>query len=153
MAGLGEASAIIGVAETGLKLSSALWKYVNEVRSAPEHIRRIANLVQTTSEQLKQVGQLIESNPQTNILRDTGIRSAQRCSDDCAQILRSLRMKLCKNGWQQDSADLQAEVDVDILSRYRWPFIKSELDTPRIELDRIKLDLTLILVLASVLQA
>ena len=152
-AGLGEASAIIAVADAGLKFSSALLEYVREAREAPTRIRRIANLIETTSEQLREVGQLIQNNDRRKILSDDGVNSAQRCSDECNQILRNLRMTLCKHGWQQDSGDLQAEIDLSLFSAMQWPFVKSKLDAPRAELDRIKLDLIFIMTLARVVQA
>ncbi|KAF2231104.1 hypothetical protein EV356DRAFT_312280 [Viridothelium virens] len=152
-AGLGEASAIFAVADAGLKFSTTLLEYIREAKGAPAQINRIANVIETTSEQLKQVGQLIDNNVRRKVLSDSGVSSAQRCSDECNQILKTLRMTLCKNGWQQNFGDANADIDISLWSAMQWPFIKPKLEAPRAELDRIKLDLTFILTLASVLQA
>ena len=152
-AGIGEASAIFTVAETGFKLSSAILAYIREAREAPVRITRIANDIETTSEHLKQVGELIENNHRRKVLNEFGIRSAQRCADECSEILRTIRVIVCKHGWQQDPNGIQTEIDVSLFSAIQWPFVKPKLTAPRAELDRIKLDLTLILTIASVLQA
>ena len=153
MAGIGEASAIIAVAETGLKLSSALLSCVRDVRDAPARIQRIGNVIDTTSGQLREVGELISKNDRRRVLSEYSVRSATRCSQECAEIIKNLRLTLFKHGWMPDVDDVDAELDVSLFSSMQWPFIKSRLDAPRAELDRIKLDLTLILTTASVLQA
>lgn len=58
MAGIGEATAIIAVAQVGISLSNTLIAYVGEVRDAPSRIDRIGNEVLTTSERLKDIGGL-----------------------------------------------------------------------------------------------
>ncbi|KAI9663664.1 MAG: hypothetical protein M1821_007154 [Bathelium mastoideum] len=153
MAGVGEASAIIAVAETGLKLSSALLEYIRDVRDAPARIKRVANVIDTTSGQLKEVGELVRENDRRRVLSALGVRTATRCSEECAEIIKNLRLTLCKHGWMPDADDVDAELDVSLFSSIQFPFIKSRLDAPRVELDRIKLDLTLILTTASVFQA
>ncbi|KAI9706979.1 MAG: hypothetical protein M1820_004567 [Bogoriella megaspora] len=153
MEGVAAASAIIAIADAGVKLGGALLQYGREARDAPARIKRVGNVIATTSGQLKAVGELIQSNPRRKLLSDFSLRDAQRCADECGQIIRTLRITLCKHGWMQEADDLDTELDLTIFSAFQWPFIKTKLDAPQADLDRIKLDLNLILTTASVLQA
>lgn len=146
--GVGEASAIIAVAQLGIKLSSALISYVGEVKDAQNRIRRIGNEIATTSQSLSQIGDLIERNPSTKYFNRDGVRSAERCSKECAVIIECVSNELEKIGWQDGS-----DTNASFLTTLYWPFIRGRLELPRTELQRIKTDLTLLLTSAWVLGA
>jgi len=78
MAGIGEASAILAVAQIGISLSNTLITYFGEVQDAPIRIQHIGNEVLITSERLKDIGELVDKNHQTRIFSDEGV--SQRCS-------------------------------------------------------------------------
>lgn len=154
MAGIGEASAILAVAQIGISLSNTLIAYVGEVHDAPFRIQRIGNEVLTTSERLKDIGELVEKNEQTRIFSDEGVQSAVRCSDECHKILNELRSVLGKSGWHQlGKRDDKVEIDTSLFSTLRWPFVKIKLEVPRAELERIKVDLMLLFSSAMALGA
>ena len=153
-AGIGEASAILSVAQIGISLSKTLITYIEEVKDAPSHIRRIGNEILTTSERLKDIGELVERNPRTKVFREEAINSAVRCSSECQEIIRDVKSVLLKGGWKAYSKDSEKdEVDPSLLSTFRWPFAKIKLEVPRAELHRIKLDLSLLFSAAMVLGA
>ncbi|KAL8995989.1 MAG: hypothetical protein Q9169_004405 [Polycauliona sp. 2 TL-2023] len=145
MAGIGEASAILAVAHIGITLSTTLIAYVGEVQDAPFRIQRIGNEILTTSERLKDIGELVEANNETQTLSGEGIQSAVRCSDDCGIILNQLRGVLKKGGWQQGpDGQGKEEIDISLFSSMRWPFSKSKIEVTLAELTRAKLDLMLL---------
>lgn len=151
MAGIGEASAIFAVAMLGISLSNSLIAYIGEVQDAPSRIQSIGNEVLTTSERLKDIGELVDKNGQTNTFSDEGVRSAIRCSEECKTILMELKRVLCKSGWSHGPDS--DEIDPSLFSTMRWPFLKPKLEVPRTELMRIKIDLTLLFTSAMVLRA
>ncbi len=154
MAGIGEASAILAVAQIGISLSNTLIAYVGEVQDAPARIQRIGNEVLTTSERLKEIGELVDKNHQTRIFSDQGVLSAARCSDECKNILLELKHVLGKSGWHQHSKiEDKIEIDTSLFSTLRWPFLRTKLEVPRAELNRIKIDLMLLFSSAMALGA
>lgn len=144
-AGIGEASAILAVAQLGISLSNSLISYIGEVRDAPFRIQRISNEVATTCERLKDIGDLVEKNQQTNIFSQEGINSAVRCSEECSKIIEDVKAVLRKGG--------KDDIDPSVFSTLRWPFLKRTLDVPRAELQRIKIDLSLLFSSAMALGA
>lgn len=153
-AGIGEASAILTVAQLGISLSNSLITYIEEVKGASLRIQRIGNEILTTSERLKDIGELISQNSHTKVFSEEGVNSAVRCSTECQQIIQDVRIVLFKTGWQDRSIDSgKDEVDSSLFSSLRWPFVKTKLEVPRAELHRIKLDLSLLFSAAMVLRA
>lgn len=146
--GVGEASAILAVAQLGIKLSHTLISYVGEVKDAQNRIRRIGSEIATTSQTLSQIGDLVKTNGRTKYLNQEGIRSAERCSMECSVIIECVRSELEKTGWQADSS-----ANASFLTTLYWPFVRGRLELPRTELQRIKADLTLLLTSAWVLRA
>ena len=154
MAGIGEASAIISVAQIGISLSKTLITYIEEVKTAPSHIRWVGNEILTTSERLKDIGELVNQNPHTKIFNEEGINSAVRCSSECQVIISDFKSVLCKGGWRSYPGDSEKdEIDPSLFSTLRWPFAKIKLEVPRAELQRIKSNLSLLFQAAMVLRA
>ena len=153
-AGIGEASAILAVAQLGISLSNSLISYIGEVQDAPFRIQRISNEVATTSERLRDIGHLVATNQERNIFSEEGISSAIRCSDECRKIIEDVKSVLRKGGWQQKpTAFDKEEIDTSLFSTLRWPFLKRSLEVPRAELQRIKIDLSLLFSSAMALGA
>ena len=154
MAGIGEASAILSVAQIGVSLSKTLTKYIEEVKGAPSHIQSIGNEILTTSERLKDIGELVSQNPQTKAFSEEGISSAVRSSTECHQIIKEVKNVLYKGGWQDYPTESDKdELDTSLFSKLRWPLAKIKLEVPRAELQRIKLDLLLMFAAVKVLGA
>ena len=152
--GIGEATAILTVAQIGISLSNTLIAYIGEVKEAPGRIQGITNEILTTSGRLKDIGELVERNQQSHIFNEEGINSAVRCSTECSKIIGDIKSVLCKRGWHQGSTPLDKDaIDISLFSSLRWPFVKTKLDVPRAELQRIKIDLSLLFSSAMVLGA
>lgn len=153
-AGVGEATAILAVVQLGFNLSKTLYTYIEGVKSAPSDIQSITNDIQTTSERLQEVGQLLERNHQTRFLHERGVDSAARCSTECWQIIEEIKTTLCKGGWHKNPDGFgKDEIDTSQFSSYRWPFVKSKLEGPQAKLNKIKVDIGLLYSSAMVQKA
>lgn len=142
MAGIGEASAIIAVAQAGISLSMVIIAYVGDVRDAPNSVSRIGNEIKSTSGRLQEI---IKDNPVTGLLLDSAVGDATRCSSECELILAQVGNLLVKGGWKRDSTELSKDdIDTSVVASLKWPFLKTRLETPRVELQRIKADLSLL---------
>ena len=145
MAGIGEASAIIAVAQAGISLSMVIIAYVGDVKDAPKSVSRIGNEIKSTSGRLQEIAGIIEDNPSTGLLLDTAIGDATRCSSECELILAQVGNLLVKGGWRRESTELSKnDIDTSFVASLKWPFLKTRLDNPRVELQSIKADLILL---------
>ena len=97
MAGIGEASAIIGIVQVGFSLAAALNTYVSEIREAREDILELASDIDSTFLQLQDLGKLIEQNESTKAWSDGGVKLAQKCVTDCQKAVATLRKLLKKS--------------------------------------------------------
>ena len=108
----------------------------------------------TTCERLRDIGELVDKNEHTRIFNDQGISSAVRCSEECHKIIKDVRNVLRKGGWQPKKPGLaKDDIDISLFSSLRWPFLKWSLEVPRAELQRIKIDLSLLFSSAMALGA
>ncbi|KAK2767530.1 hypothetical protein FQN54_003687 [Arachnomyces sp. PD_36] len=155
MAGIGEASAIITVADLGLKLSKALIGYVAEVKEASHGIRSLGNEIKTTCERLHDIAGIVKKNRRFHILSHAGFQSAVRASDECKLAISDIQYALRKIEYQTQP-DLDADrdkIDLSLLTRLQWPMVKRKLEAPKAELRRIRADLTLTFTAAMVMLA
>ena len=145
MAGIGEASAIITIAQVGINLSIKIFEFATEIRDARGAIYRIGRDICTTSERLEEVGRLIQENNKTKLFSETGIASAVRCSKDCKDIIDDVNKVLAKAGWVPGSADLDKKnLDISLFETLRWPFVKTQLVDLQADLEKVKASLSLL---------
>ena len=142
MAGVGEASAIVGVIQIGFSLAKTLNTYLSDVSEAGDDISSLVSDIEATFGQLRDLGKLIERNETTKAWTDDGLRNAKRCVTDCEKIISKLRKLLKKSTASATSDEVtRDEIDVSKLERARWPFIKPRLEVRRKELQSIKQDI------------
>ena len=145
MAGIGEASAIIAIAQVGIKVSKIIFEYAGEVKEAPKEISRIGRDICTTSERLEEIGRLINKNHTSHLFSEGGIASARRCSTDCSEIINQVSGLLAKGGWVSAPANLEKkDLDISLLGALRWPFVRVKLASPQADLERVKASLSLL---------
>ena len=146
MAGVGEASAIIAVAQFGVNISVIVWEFAGEVRGARKEIGRLVNNIRTTSERLQEIGRLVEENPVSRLFNKEGIEGAVRCSKDCEDIIEDVTKLLVKEGRGPSLRTLeQKDLDISKLDAMLWPLLKKKLVSPQAELERVKANLMLLL--------
>ncbi|KAL8664624.1 MAG: hypothetical protein Q9202_002894 [Teloschistes flavicans] len=142
MAGIGEASAIIGITHVGFSLAKALNTYLSDLADASDDISSLVSDIEATLGQLRDLGKLIEKNESTNAWTDDGLRNAKKCVTDCDRIITKLRKLLKKSTASATSDEVNRdEIDVTKLERALWPFIKPRLEVYRRELQSIKQDI------------
>lgn len=145
MAGIGEASAIITVAQVGIGLSTALLGYVGDVRNAGSNIQRVADEISSTCDRLKELGDLVEQNPTTGLFSEEGLRKSERLAASCKSVIDEIRQALKKADVEVNPESFSSsEIDISRISKYYWPFIQGKLELPRTELSRLKIDLLLL---------
>ena len=145
MAGIGEASAIIAVAQIGITLSRTIFEFVGEVKDAPKQVRLIGREICTTSERLEEVGRLVDTNHTRQLFSEGGIASAKRCSNDCDDIITEVSALLAKGGWKPGSAAPELkDLDVSWLQALRWPLLRLRLAGPQADLEKLKASLSLL---------
>ena len=72
MAGIGEAGAIIAIAQTGFALASKLAVFLGDYRTATDTIKSLREELERTSTTLRDLGELAEQN---------GLRNSRRVTD------------------------------------------------------------------------
>jgi hypothetical protein len=142
MAGIGEASAIIGIVQVGISLAITLNSYVSEVKEAQEDILELTSDIDSTLLQLRDLGKLIEQNDITHAWSDDGVMLAKKCVTDCEKVIAKLR-KLLKKSTASAASDqvTRDEIDVKKFEKALWPLYKPELLVRKQELRSIKQDI------------
>ena len=142
MAGIGEASAIVGLVQVGFSLATALNTYVSDVSDAGDDISSLISDIEATFGQLRDLGKLIEKNEKTKAWSEDGLRNAKKCVTDCEKSITKLRKLLKKSTASATSEEVNRDdIDVSKLERVLWPFIKPQVEVRRRELQRIKQDI------------
>lgn len=145
MTGIGEIGAIITIAEVGLNFSTALIGYVGDVRGAGSRIQAIADEINSTSGQLKELGELVKRNGSTQLFSEEGLKRSQKLAaafkvaiDEIRDVLKKVNVCIDPDSVGND------EIEVSRFSKFSWPLFQSKLAVPRAELARLKTDLLLL---------
>ena len=151
MAGIGEASAIIGVVELGFSLAKALNNYVSNVSAAPEDVSSLGSEIEATLSHLRGLKTLIEKNEETEAWDEDGLALAKRSITDCDQIVKKLRRLVSKASWRNFESDEEfdtrsletSEIDLTLFQKALWPKFKPDLEICKSRLQMIKLNIIL----------
>ena len=96
MAGIGEASAILAVAQVGISLSFTLISFMGDVRDSRKRIKIVPDEISLTSQRLKELGGLIEKNDQTKFFGKGSLKSTVTLAKGCETALTEIRLVLKK---------------------------------------------------------
>ncbi|QDS75136.1 hypothetical protein FKW77_007700 [Venturia effusa] len=88
MAGLAEASAIIGITDVGLKGVNFLYTYIKDLKNAPEIVRALRGELELLQRNLHGLQSVKVANDEIqNDVRETGlVESLQKCNQSCEQL-------------------------------------------------------------------
>lgn len=142
MAGIGEASAIIGVLQVGFSLAVTLQGYVGDYKDAREDIIGLATDIEATLIQVERLTELLKTNKQAKILDDNGVKLAEICRDDSNRIVEKLVKLLTKTGVKDQNIKT---TDIKIFSRASWLLLKPRVQVAKRELDSIRIQILLAL--------
>ncbi|RMZ79819.1 hypothetical protein DV737_g3241, partial [Chaetothyriales sp. CBS 132003] len=142
MAGIGEASAILGVAQLGLQLAQTLVMVIGDYRDAAVNINRLRDEVNLTSICLEQLGALAKEG---RLIAGRGVLEAANLCERCRAVIWQIRTVIRKGDNPLDPAEItREEIDVTYFTAWKWAlWTKKHLEEPRAELDRLKDSITL----------
>jgi len=143
MAGIGEASAILGTVQVGLSLARTLYACISDYRSAREEISSLATDVEVTLTQVQELDRLVSDNDTTKLLNERGLKLAETCAKDSKLMVEKLLKLLTKTGVpeRRSQAIRLDDIDVSRFGRAGWVFLKPQVIVAKRELDSIRLSM------------
>lgn len=150
--GLDEATAIIGVVQTGISIATTLTAYVNDVKSAPSTVKKLAIELDFTMGIAEELAKIVQRNGKLQVLTQKGVVTAQKCLYTADEIVRSL-VDLIRKSHKNDPLTghiPEEDVNLTVFSRALWPIFRSQVSTIRQELESLKSNITLLLSLYKV---
>ena len=145
-AGIGEASAIIAVAEFGIKVARGIATFVADVKEAETRLRGLSADVLRTAYALEVIGNLVRDNVRNRLISDAGLQHSQDLTTQIQGVLENIQVVLISGGIVKDPNNLSNDLTQPTLSfRLKWAgYLRSHLDVPRKELAALKIDLVLL---------
>jgi uncharacterized protein YaaN involved in tellurite resistance len=141
MAGIGEASAILTVAEAGFSLASKLKDLLDDYKNAAATIEKLREELEATSKSLQNLGQLAEQNGLHN---KNAVADTKTLTERCERTISDIKNVLRVESASPDPTSSNRQTELTRLDRVKWVFSKSKLEVPRAELARLKLDMMLL---------
>lgn len=142
LAGIGDASAIIAVAQVGLQFAQTLITVIEDFRDAAKNINGLRDELHLTSICLQQLGDLAKQN---KIIAGRGILEVTNFRERCRSTIWDIRMIIKKGDEPLDPLNIsKEEIDISYFTAWKYAlWTKSKLEEPRKELDRLKNSMTL----------
>ncbi|KAL8726299.1 MAG: hypothetical protein Q9166_006801 [cf. Caloplaca sp. 2 TL-2023] len=152
MDGISGPASILAIAAAGLQISIKLISFANQISNGQERIRYIGTDVSITAGILQQLGELMKKSPgdndeRTTIFSKEGLITTKAAADACQGVFGALEGALRKAS-RQLRRRVIAPGEVIFLSKtelLRWPFLQSNFDALRQELNNSRATLMLIL--------
>lgn len=147
MAGIGEASAIIGTVQIGFSLARTLNTYIGDYKDSRDSIISLAAELEATIIQVKELRSLVENSRSSNVLGEGSVKLAEKCTKDSDRLIKRLVELLTKARLPEDPAAIvnikPEDIFVGRLTRAYWPLVKPQVDVVRSELHLMKTDILL----------
>jgi hypothetical protein len=152
MAGIGEASAILGVAQIGIQLAQTLVTVIGDFRDAAVNINRLRDEIHLTSICLQQLGDLAKEG---RLIAGRGVLEATNLRERCRAVIWEIRIIIQKGDNPLNPEEItKDDIDVSYFTAWKWAlWTKKHLEDPRLELDRLKNSMTLTFVSHMAIQA
>jgi hypothetical protein len=130
---IGAAAAIIQVAETGLRLSKSIYEYADSYQSADARLNQFAQDVDRTSNIVRDVGDLFSDATAQNHIAAGGLKTTRDCVKDCEEAFK----------------EIQTFVEHARKSRWKFPYREQKLRLLDARLEKLKSNLSLVLMILS----
>lgn len=147
MAGIGEASAVIGVVQVGFSLAKTLNTYIGDYRDSRESIISLASELDATIIQVKELNALVASNKTSADVGEGSLKLAEKCVKDSDRLVKRLVELLTKARLPEDPKAIvnikPEDIIVSKLTKAYWPFIKPQVDVVKSELHVMKTEILL----------
>jgi hypothetical protein len=142
MAGIGEASAIIGVVQVGFSLARTLNTYIGDFKDSRESIIGLAAELDATIIQVKELSSLVVTSKAAS---EGSKKLAEKCVKDSERLIKKLVELLTKAHQPEDLNAIinikPEDINVSKLTRAYWPLIKPQVDVVKSELHVMKTDI------------
>ena len=176
MEAVGGVAAIAGIASFGLQLAQLLQKQVGDIRDAEERVRDLISEVQGTSNNLDKIKCLLLSNDASTNKHSLNGRfreDLQFLIDRCEAIFRNVVKLLAKAGTMampnvdgflrpfkknpQATRDANVKLQIEFVQlsasdKALWSFRKPKIEQYIADLDRLKMELMLLLLMVSLVK-
>jgi hypothetical protein len=93
---IGAAASIIQVADTGLRLAKTIYTYIDSVSSADKRLDSVGVHVQTTSEIVREIGDVFLQKETATLVSKGAIKTACDAAKECEAVFQELRGELEK---------------------------------------------------------
>jgi len=146
MAGIGEASAIIGVLQAGFSLATTLHGYVGDYKDARDDIISLATDIEATLYQVQALNDLVKSNKAAKSLDDNGLKQADNCVTESDKLVKKIIKLLAKAGVPESPSQVIKPEDINVsrFTRAYWPlWYKPSVEVVKRQLDSLRLKILL----------
>jgi hypothetical protein len=146
IAAIGVIASVAQLADYGFKLSIKLTSYSEAVSRADRTIESLSNEVSFTSGVLKVLGDILEDDEAKYISR-TAVEATQGTVKECFVVFESLTKILDKALPKSLVMEKGGKTvkGMRLREKIMWPFLEPRVELLRVNLDRLKVNLTLML--------
>jgi hypothetical protein len=88
---IGAAASIIQVADAGLRLSKTIYTYIESVSTADKRLDYVCNHVQTTSQVVREIGDVFQHKETARLVSNGAIQTAIDAAKECEGVFEELR--------------------------------------------------------------
>jgi hypothetical protein len=147
MAGIGEASAVIGVVQVGISLARTLSTYIGDYKDSRDSIIGLAVQLETTILHVRELNTLVRSNEAAGSVSEDSRKVAENAVTSSKRLIEKLVKLLTKADLPDDPDAIinikPGDIDVRTLTRFYWPLIKPQVDVVNLELQSMKTEILL----------
>lgn len=146
MAELGAVASVIQIADTGLRLSIKLCTFGELIADADKSVISISKDVSLTSSVLKELGEVLDKDGETQKLTPTAIGTADTVVKECLDVFQEMETMLVKKLPHLHVHDAnKASKATKLLERLKWPYLQPKLRLLQSHLDKLKSTILLML--------
>lgn len=152
---VGTASAVLGILQVGFSLAKAIRETVKDYKDAADDLISLAQEIESTLYLVSQLDRLVVDNKKTGTFNDGGLAELNRCLKNTEQIVEALVELLTKTGISHPPGTKVKPEDLIISRPHRrkWLGQKSRVKDKQDELNKVRLEVTTIILLRDTLQA
>lgn len=154
MDGLSAAASVLAVGSAGIKISIKLVAFANQVKTAGDVAAAIGKDVCLTAGVLHELGELMRKkkpNQNVGIFSDGALRTTQALASTCQDLFAKIEDALGKANRQMAKRpeDADGPVVLSTRDRLKWPFSQPDIERLRMDLEKTKTSLMLMLQIVS----
>ena len=152
---LSAGSAVVGIVGVGFSLAKAIREIAKDYKDAADDLTNLARDIEKTLYLVSQLGKLVDDNQKTGIFSDDGVAELIGCLKSTEQVFDALVALLTKTGVPHEPGTKIKPEDLIISrsNRMKWLRQKSSVKDKQEELHKVRLEVTVILLLKDTLQA